>query len=233
MDDQVINAQQFGLRAATYNSSSIDGKTILNEIYNNQLDIVFITAEMLQSNNFVSKIPQLRNNYEEEEDDPWTRVPLLVIDEAHCVSDWGHDFRAAYFTGMKNVMAAEWTKKTLRLGTSATVPMRVHNDLKFVLEDFKLVRGDLFRDNLAIRVISGARADQDKFDWVVKYVKKVINFCSLSFNSLVSAKKHPNFFGPEASSVKACWPLEGTEYFSGRIYVRSASGKERGCRGSI
>jgi len=144
--------------------------------------MLYVTAEMLCADTLYEAIPQLRVNYEEDKEDAWTLVALLVIDEVHCVSEWGHDFRAAYFSGLRNVLKAPWAEKALKLGASATVPMRVEKDLHKVLGKFTVIRGDLWRSNISIRVIPGVSSTSDKSRWLSKWAQqeKVPLFTSMA-----------------------------------------------------
>src|SRR3954468_20508795 len=86
MRDQIAAAERAGLRAATINSTNIDAWAgVLADVGDGRLDALLISPERLANPAFAAQLPDLLGS-----------VGLLVIDEAHCVSDWGFDFRPDY-----------------------------------------------------------------------------------------------------------------------------------------
>jgi ATP-dependent DNA helicase RecQ len=144
MRDQVAAAERSGLRAVTLNSANIDDwSTIEAGIGADEVDVLLISPERLNSAGFRSRVlPGLA-----------PRIGLLVVDEAHCLSDWGHDFRPDY-RRLASVLE-RLPAGTPVLATTATANERVSRDVAAQLGDDTLtLRGTLDRESLALSVVS-------------------------------------------------------------------------------
>ncbi|MBE7186900.1 DEAD/DEAH box helicase, partial [Jatrophihabitans endophyticus] len=143
MRDQVAAAERSGLRAVTLNSANVDDwPAIEAQIAADEVDVLLVSPERLNSFGFRSRVlPHLA-----------PRIGLLVIDEAHCVSDWGSDFRADY-RRIKDVIAG-LPEGTPVLATTATANDRVTADVAAQLgTDTLTLRGSLDRESLALSVV--------------------------------------------------------------------------------
>jgi len=143
MRDQVAAAERSGLRAVTLNSANIDDwSSIEARIGADEVDVLLISPERLNSAGFRARVlPELA-----------PRVGLLVVDEAHCLSDWGHDFRPDY-RRLASVLE-RLPAGTPVLATTATANERVSRDVAAQLgADTLTLRGSLDRESLALAVV--------------------------------------------------------------------------------
>ena len=119
--------------------SNAEKDTALNKFVNNEIDLLIISPERLSNEKFfaegLSKMAP--------------RIPLLIIDEAHCVSDWGHDFRPDYMK-IKSLVD-NLPEQTPIIATTATANERVVND---IVDQFgantKIFRGELLRNTIQL-----------------------------------------------------------------------------------
>lgn len=142
MRNQIESAQRLGIVAETINSANRnDWQTVTQRIRNNQVDCLLISPERLANDEFVETVLQPIAD----------RIALIVIDEAHCISDWGHDFRPDY-RRIVNVLR-QLPANTPVLGTTATANNRVVRDIETQLGNIQLQRGVLIRESLALQNI--------------------------------------------------------------------------------
>ncbi|MCC5848504.1 MAG: RecQ family ATP-dependent DNA helicase [Verrucomicrobia bacterium] len=143
MRNQIEAARRIGVRAETINSTNTeDWDEIEDRLQNDQIDILLISPERLANDNF-------RANVLAHVAD---RVGLFVVDEAHCISDWGHDFRPDYRRIVRVLQA--FPSNIPVLATTATANDRVVADVLSQLgEGIQLVRGPLVRESLKLQNI--------------------------------------------------------------------------------
>ncbi|MFY9234077.1 MAG: RecQ family ATP-dependent DNA helicase [Fimbriimonadaceae bacterium] len=162
MRNQLDMAARFGLRAFSLNSSNReDWDAIEAMMHRDEADVLLISPERLANERFRDRIlPKLLES-----------TGLLVIDEAHCISDWGHDFRPDYRRILRIVEALP--KETSILGTTATANERVIADIQAQLGASLVVqKGGLMRTSLKLSVFS--LADQaERLAWLAKYLPKL------------------------------------------------------------
>ncbi|MGH3356357.1 MAG: RecQ family ATP-dependent DNA helicase [Nocardioidaceae bacterium] len=156
MRDQVEAAARAGLRAATLNSANIDEwSTIEGQVRSGEVDVLLVSPERLANPSFGARVLDALTG----------RLGMLVIDEAHAVSDWGHDFRPDYRRVADVLRALE--PSTPVLATTATANARVTEDLADQLGEATVVlRGRLARTSLQLVSIDGLDPLQ-RFAWVV------------------------------------------------------------------
>lgn len=156
MRDQVAAAGRAGLRAATLNSSNVDAWSQVEAALGaDELDVLLVSPERLANPGFGRRVL----------DELAGRLGLLVIDEAHAVSDWGHDFRPDY-RRVADVLQT-LNPQTPVLATTATANARVTLDVAAQLGEATLVlRGPLARASLQLTVVD-ALSPIERFAWVV------------------------------------------------------------------
>ncbi|MBC2593544.1 RecQ family ATP-dependent DNA helicase [Ruficoccus amylovorans] len=144
MRNQIEAAERIGVRARTINSSNDEEwPQILSEVVANQVDILLISPERLANDAFRQNVlAKIASN-----------IGLFVVDEAHCISDWGHDFRPDYRRIVRVLQAVPSNVPVL--ATTATANDRVVNDVQSQLgEKIVLQRGTLVRKSLKLQNIN-------------------------------------------------------------------------------
>ncbi|GGM32184.1 ATP-dependent DNA helicase RecQ [Micromonospora sonchi] len=142
MRNQVEAAGRAGIRARTINSANLDEwDEITADIHAGVVDVLLISPERLNNPDFRdSVLPKLA-----------ATTGLLVVDEAHCVSDWGHDFRPDY--RRLRTFLGNLPERTPVLATTATANARVTQDVAEQLGDALVLRGSLDRESLRLAVL--------------------------------------------------------------------------------
>lgn len=143
MRNQIAAAERMGVRAATINSDNQDEwKSVEAKLRRNEVDILLIAPEKLGNDWFNTEVLA----------DIAGQISLMVIDEAHCISDWGHDFRPHY--RLLERIARTLPANLRLLATTATANDRVMEDLVAVLgPNMKVLRGDLNRGSLTLQTM--------------------------------------------------------------------------------
>ena len=162
MRNQIAAAERMGIRAITINSSNLeDWQDAEERLRRDEVDILLISPERLGNERF-------RNEVLAEVAE---RIGLLVIDEAHCISDWGHDFRPDY---RRIERIARTLPANLRLlATTATANDRVMDDLATVLgPGLEVLRGDLARPSLMLRTIRLPR-QSERLAWLAERLPRL------------------------------------------------------------
>jgi ATP-dependent DNA helicase RecQ len=162
MRNQVLAAERAGVRAATINSGNV---TEWNDIHQRvaaaDLDVLLVSPERLNNPDFRDNVlPALAAD-----------AGLVVVDEAHCVSDWGHDFRPDY--RRIRTLIAELGSDVPVLATTATANDRVVDDVAAQLgvggKDTLVLRGGLDRESLRLSVVHAGSAAQ-RAAWLAEHL---------------------------------------------------------------
>jgi ATP-dependent DNA helicase RecQ len=159
--NQIQSALRFGLTAIGLNSSDAANRQAhLTAIKQNQVDIILITPEQLaHETRFKTLLDTMRPG-----------VGLFVIDEAHCISDWGHDFRPDY-RRIIDVLSIV-SKITPVLATTATANARVIKDIANQIGNVRVLRGPLSRKSLQIQILPTADPAH-RLAWLNKHVSSM------------------------------------------------------------
>lgn len=162
MRNQLLAAQRMGVRADTINSDNPDQwDSVERAIKNDELDILLISPERLANERFRAQVLSRAA----------ARIALLVIDEAHCISDWGHDFRPHYRLLERIVRALPPNLRLL--ATTATANDRVMEDLRVVLgPQLEVLRGDLNRPSLLLQTIR-LSTQEERMAWLAEQLPKL------------------------------------------------------------
>lgn len=140
MKDQVDSLVSLGIRAACINSaqSTDEQSQSLRELANGNLDLLYVAPERLRSPRFLEAIAK-------------TEIQLLAIDEAHCISQWGHDFRPDY-ARLGSLRKRIGNPQTIALTATATPDVREDIASQLQLREPRTFVTGFARDNLNLQV---------------------------------------------------------------------------------
>jgi ATP-dependent DNA helicase RecQ len=143
MRNQLAAARRMGVRAATIHSDNADDWSAVEAaLRRDEVDILMVSPERLANARFGERVLSRIGG----------RISMLVVDEAHCISDWGHDFRPHY--RLVERIARTLPDGLRLLATTATANDRVLADLADVLgPGLTVSRGDLSRASLTLQTI--------------------------------------------------------------------------------
>jgi ATP-dependent DNA helicase RecQ len=164
MRNQIAAAERAGIRAVTINSTNMeDWEPIQESIRAGQVDVLLVSPERLNNPGFRDEVlPRLA-----------ATCGLLVVDEAHCISDWGHDFRPDY--RRIRTLLDDLPDGIPVLATTATANARVTADVAEQLGsagslgDVLVLRGSLDRESLRLGVVRLKTAEQ-RLAWLADHL---------------------------------------------------------------
>ncbi|MFE3454662.1 RecQ family ATP-dependent DNA helicase [Nonomuraea sp. NPDC059194] len=158
MRNQIAAAERAGIRAVTINSANPEAwEEIYGRVAEGLVDVLLVSPERLNNPDFRDNVlPELAES-----------AGLVVVDEAHCISDWGHDFRPDY--RRLATLFEELPPGIPVLATTATANARVTRDVAEQLggDDTLVLRGPLERDSLHLSVVRLATAEQ-RLAWLAQ-----------------------------------------------------------------
>jgi len=152
MQDQVDALKQAGVQAALLNSSldAEEAREVTGQLIRGELNILYVAPERLLMPNFLALLEQVQEG---------PGIALFAIDEAHCVSQWGHDFRPEY--RQLTILHERFpTVPRIALTATADAPTRAEIVERLALEDARQFVSSFDRPNIRYRVTQKANARQ-------------------------------------------------------------------------
>ncbi|MBP6323185.1 MAG: RecQ family ATP-dependent DNA helicase, partial [Fusobacteriaceae bacterium] len=157
MKDQVDALDILGIQSAFLNSSLSKEEyiEIIKKIKNNKIKILYVSPERLENESFINMMKEIK-------------ISLLAIDEAHCISQWGHDFRKTY------LVIPEFSKKIGKkiqvLALTATATPEVKEDIitKMEMSNYDVHVDSFDRANIYMKVERGKEPEA----FIVKYINE-------------------------------------------------------------
>src|ERR1051326_1669773 len=139
MRNQILAAEKLGLRARTLHSENLEEwDKVESALKANRCDLLLVSPERLANRDFLHKLLPLFQG----------QIGLFVVDEAHCISDWGHDFRPDYRRIVRVLRLLP--PKVPVLCTTATANNRVVEDVQAQISNLEVLRGPLIRTTLKL-----------------------------------------------------------------------------------
>ena len=161
MKDQVDSLVSLGI-SATYINSSIphsEQKDRINKLKAGVYRFVYVAPERLESAEFITAVQSIR-------------LSLIAFDEAHCISQWGHDFRPSYRSIIPNLK--KLPNLPVTIGLTATATDDVISDIQTLLqvETNHTVNTGFARENLSFHVVKGSNKNDFLFDYIRSHPKE-------------------------------------------------------------
>jgi ATP-dependent DNA helicase RecQ len=162
MRNQIAAAERAGIRAVTINSANPEAwEDVYAQVAEGEIDVLLVSPERLNNPDFRDNVlPELAES-----------AGLVVVDEAHCISDWGHDFRPDY--RRLATLFEELPPGIPVLATTATANARVTRDVAEQMgEDTLVLRGALERESLHLSVVRLPTAEQ-RLAWLAQTLREL------------------------------------------------------------
>ncbi len=181
MRDQVKFIESKKIPTASINSNQSDDEN--NEIIKNALagkfKILFVAPERQENQVWIEAAAKMN-------------ISMVVVDEAHCISVWGHDFRPAYhrIINLVNLLPKNFPV----LATTATATPRVEEDIKRQIgKNIISIRGNLLRDNFHLRIVN-VDSEDEKMIWLGKNLEKLPGNGIVYTGTKVSTEQYSRWF---------------------------------------
>lgn len=158
MRDQVKKLSSLGISAKCINSEQTpeENSQIIEEAKQGKIKILYIAPERQENNEWIEATQEIK-------------LSMIVVDEAHCISVWGHDFRPAF---KRIINLVKLLPKGLPvLATTATATKRVEVDIaQQIGGSISIIRGNLMRDNFKLFVVK-VNSEDEKLIWLGRYLE--------------------------------------------------------------
>ncbi len=159
MRDQVNKLKQLGINASCINSNQTlnENNRIISDAKENKIKILYIAPERMENAEWLETASQIK-------------ISMLVVDEAHCISMWGHDFRPSYrrIVNLVGLLPAKFPI----LATTATATLKVEEDIKVQIgKNVSSIRGNLLRNNFHLNVIE-VKSEDEKYIWLGRNINR-------------------------------------------------------------
>lgn len=211
MNDQITELNNFYFsrtESISSNKNTIEKSEVLEDFSNKKCFFIFISPERFQDKKFRTKLKKL------------PKIAYAVVDEAHCLSEWGHDFRTSYLT-LVNTIRTNCNKDICLIALTATASLSVLKDLKlaFNITNDENVKTPInyAREELEFFVID---ATNKTFKTLQEKLKSIIdsneNFATIVFTPYASEDSK---FGCAkiSNDLNIKFPDTDIEYYSGKI----------------
>ena len=158
MRNQTEMAQRLGVRAVSINSTNRDEwPDLRREVIGGGADVLLVSPERLANEAFVHEVLLPMSE----------RLGMLVVDEVHCISDWGHDFRPDY--RRLNQILRRMPRNLPILGTTATANDRVIEDIRAELGELQVQRGPMMRHTLELATMR-LPTQAERLAWLAEHL---------------------------------------------------------------
>ena len=159
MRDQIKYLKSLGISTECINSeqSNDENTEILNKASNSKIKILYIAPERQENREWLEAVKNIK-------------ISMVVIDEAHCISTWGHNFRPAFRRIVNLVQTLPQSFPVL--ATTATATKRVADDIKeqINVDDLSTIKGKLLRENFELKIVN-VTDEESKMCWIRNFIK--------------------------------------------------------------
>lgn len=161
MRNQVVAGRRMGLRIGALHAGTNNRfEDFRNLVLSDTIDLLLVAPERFANSEFLDTLLPVVLEH----------TGLLVVDEAHCISDWGHDFRPD-FKRLSNIIR-QLPPNSALLATTATANDRVIRDIRQQLGDVRISRGPLHRENLALQTMR-TMSVAERLAWLAQVVPRL------------------------------------------------------------